>query len=77
VTKKSASKSRFSSVPSVMASIKLKCRLDLCSASGVRPARVIRPIRPIRHGSDFSSMLLDASRSLNRRLVVARRLFYR
>jgi hypothetical protein len=38
------------SVPSVMAPFKLKCRLDLRSASGVRPARIIRPIRPIRHG---------------------------
>jgi hypothetical protein len=37
------------SVPSVMAAIKLKCRLDLRSASGVSPVRIIRPIRPIRH----------------------------
>ena len=66
-----ASKSRLLSVASVAcvaASIKPKCRLDLRSARGAGPVRVIRRIR---HGSDFSSMLSGPSRSLIRRFIAA------
>jgi hypothetical protein len=69
-----ASKSRESSVASVAsvtAVFKLKCRFDLPGAIGLSGARVIRPIRRIRHGSAFSSMLLDPSRSLIRGLIAA------